>query len=61
MEFSVDLIKTFEWNDQAFERLVLPPTQKALIKSLVESHKADDGFDDFIEGQLSITFTTGNP
>lgn len=45
-------MKTFVWNDEAFERLVLPPKQKNLVKSLVESHKANaHDFDDFVEGK----------
>jgi len=52
VEFNVEAIKTFKWNDEAFERLVLPLTQKSLIKSLVESHQTERvQFDDFIEGK----------
>ncbi|KZV98726.1 P-loop containing nucleoside triphosphate hydrolase protein [Exidia glandulosa HHB12029] len=52
LEFNVEHVKTFKWNDEAFERLVLPPKQKNLVKSLVESHKANThNFDDFVEGK----------
>ena len=46
----MELVSTFEWNDDAFRNLVLPPLQKDLVRSIVESHSADRGFDDFIKG-----------
>lgn len=52
VEFDVDNVSTFEWNDEAFENLVLPAEQKDLIKSLAEAHTLDaSGFDDFIDGK----------
>ena len=38
MEFNVVDVRTFDWNDEAFENLVLPRNQKDLVKSLVEAH-----------------------
>ncbi|KAH7100152.1 P-loop containing nucleoside triphosphate hydrolase protein [Auriculariales sp. MPI-PUGE-AT-0066] len=51
LEFNVEHVKTFCWNDEAFERLVLPSGQKLLIKSLVESHRNDEANFDFVEGK----------
>ncbi|KAH7106087.1 P-loop containing nucleoside triphosphate hydrolase protein [Auriculariales sp. MPI-PUGE-AT-0066] len=52
LEFNVEHVKTFTWNDEAFERLVLPPAQKNLIRSLVDSHRNESiKFDDFVEGK----------
>ena len=52
--FNVDLLSAIEWQDDAFDQLVLPSSQKALIKGLVESHRGpneEDEFDDFIMGK----------
>jgi AAA+ superfamily predicted ATPase len=48
----VEYIQPVQWNVQAFDKLVLPPSQKQLIKALVESHQdSHSNFDDFIEGK----------
>jgi AAA+ superfamily predicted ATPase len=50
--FSVDLIRSVEFNTEAFEKLLLPPAQKRLLLALVENHISNgDGFDDLIEGK----------
>lgn len=52
MEFNVESVTTFEWSNEPFENLVLPPAQKMLVKSLVEIHSKDStGFDDFVKGK----------
>lgn len=52
--FSVNNISDIQWQVDAFDNLILPEAQKALIKALVESHRGpaeQGGFDDFIMGK----------
>ncbi|KAH6903410.1 P-loop containing nucleoside triphosphate hydrolase protein [Coprinopsis sp. MPI-PUGE-AT-0042] len=51
LEFNIDLIQDVEWNSEAFDNLVLPQGRKDLLRSLVESHHRELGFDDFIKGK----------
>lgn len=51
MEFDVDQISDVEWNEAAFDNLVLPADRKDLLRSLVEAHHRGLGFDDFIKGK----------
>jgi len=52
VQFAVELVQPPVWNDKAFDQLVLPATQKSLIRALVDSHVKDQrGFDDFIKGK----------
>ncbi|KAL1745950.1 P-loop containing nucleoside triphosphate hydrolase protein [Schizophyllum fasciatum] len=54
VEFFVDKLEPIEFNENAFEHLVLPPRQKNLVKALVESHmkeQEEGGFDDVIKGK----------
>ena len=51
MEFNVANIKPIVWNDEAFQGLVLAADRKNLLRSLVDAHNADLGFDDFIQGK----------
>ena len=53
LEFSVSGIKDIEWNDDAWDSLVLPGTEKDIIKALVSSHYSakKEGFDDVIQGK----------
>jgi hypothetical protein len=54
VEFYVDRLAPVEWNEGAFEHLVLPARQKSLVKALVESHMreaTEGGFDDVIKGK----------
>ena len=46
-------MRTFEWNDEPFSNLVLPPATKSLIKTLVQKHASSRGpeFDDFVHGK----------
>ena len=39
------------WNEEAFANLVLPDGRKTLLRSLVEAHNAELGFDDFVKGK----------
>lgn len=65
VEFSVDGVQTFTWNDEPFTNLVLPRDQKSLILSLVEAHTQgiSQGFDDFVrgKGQGLVVNLFGNP
>ncbi|KAI0816845.1 P-loop containing nucleoside triphosphate hydrolase protein [Trametes gibbosa] len=53
LEFIVERVERFEWNDEAFEQLVIPPAHKTVLKTLVESHNAGNSarFDDFVSGK----------
>lgn len=53
VQFNVNNVNTFEWNDEPFENLVLPSATKSLIKALVEKHVSPrgPGFDDFVHGK----------
>lgn len=51
MEFNVEKIQDVDWNQDAFENLVLPGDRKNLLQSLVEAHHKEIGFDDFIKGK----------
>ena len=51
MEFNIEHVQPIAWNDEAFANLVLPEDHKVLLRTLVEAHDAETGFDDFIEGK----------
>lgn len=53
LEFTVSGIDDIEWNEGAFDSLVLPDNQKSIVKALVESHtfSASRNIDDVIQGQ----------
>lgn len=51
VEYNVAAISEIQWNDEAFRNLVLPEGRKVMLKSLVEAHNADLGFDDFVKGK----------
>jgi ATP-dependent Lon protease len=54
VSFKVDSVTEIEWQDDAFDNLVLPASQKSLIQALVQSHKGpgeEGSFDDFIQGK----------
>jgi hypothetical protein len=52
-EFAVSDISDIQWNDEAFEKLVLPKDHKELVKAQVRSHKfhAAETIDDVIQGK----------
>ena len=50
--FNVDLIQPVDFNDDAFDQLVIDPQSKSLISSLVGVHENESlHFDDFIKGK----------
>ena len=52
VEMDIDKVDDFEWNEEAFANLVLPPAKKTLIQALVEAHAQKRiKFDDFIAGK----------
>ncbi|KAJ7451970.1 P-loop containing nucleoside triphosphate hydrolase protein [Mycena latifolia] len=51
LEFDVTKVMPVAWNDDAFANLVLPADRKTLLRSLVEAHHAEAGFDDFVKGK----------
>ncbi|KAL5340379.1 hypothetical protein BJX70DRAFT_361608 [Aspergillus crustosus] len=53
LEFSISGISDIDWNEDAFESLVLPGNQKSIVKALVESHTfcAAQNIDDVIQGK----------
>jgi hypothetical protein len=63
VEFNVEKILPIEWNTEAFENLVLPANRKELLRTLVEAHTRDLGFDDFVQGkgQGLVINLFGNP
>ena len=58
LEFTVSGINEIEWNEGAFESLVLPNNQKAIVKALVESHtfEASRNIDDVIQGMSTNSY-----
>ena len=56
LEFTVSGINDIEWNEGAFDSLVLPDNQKSIVKALVESHtfSASRNIDDVIQGQCIL-------
>ncbi|KAI0708424.1 P-loop containing nucleoside triphosphate hydrolase protein [Earliella scabrosa] len=51
LEFNVQHITPIIWNPETFEGLVLPADRKTLLRSLIEAHDSDSGFDDFVRGK----------
>lgn len=53
LEFTVSGIQDVEWNEGAYDSLVLPENHKSIVKSLVTSHKfsAAKNIDDVISGK----------
>ena len=55
LEFTVDGVRDIEFNEFAFESLVLPEKQKGIVKALVESHTSENSerknIDDVIQGK----------
>jgi len=49
--FEIDGVKEVDFNEKAFESLVLPEEQKTTILSLVRAHTHDFDFDDIIKGK----------
>lgn len=61
----MDFVEPFQWNDEAYTNLVIPPEQKVLLTTLVEAHNSSPAakFDDFVEGKgLGLVINLfGNP
>ncbi|OJJ41872.1 hypothetical protein ASPWEDRAFT_48338 [Aspergillus wentii DTO 134E9] len=53
LEFSISGVSEIDWNEKAFDSLVLPDNQKSIVKALVESHtfRAAQNIDDVIQGK----------
>ncbi|KAF2722916.1 hypothetical protein K431DRAFT_283425 [Polychaeton citri CBS 116435] len=53
LEFTLSGVHEIEWNEDAFESLVLPTDKKSVVKALVESHKfnAARTIDDVVQGK----------
>ncbi|KAG6830282.1 hypothetical protein H0H92_001548 [Tricholoma furcatifolium] len=51
LEFDIEKVGPVKWNEDAFANLVLPSDRKDLLRSLVEAHHRELGFDDFIKGK----------
>ncbi|WDK21167.1 ATPase [Colletotrichum graminicola] len=53
LEFTVSGIDEIQWNDSAYDSLVLESKPKDIVKALVESHKyhAAESIDDVIQGK----------
>ncbi|KAH6642222.1 P-loop containing nucleoside triphosphate hydrolase protein [Boeremia exigua] len=60
----VDKVAEISWNEEAFERLVLPHDNKRLIKAFVQTQlNSEDAFDDVMsgKGQGIIMLLSGEP
>ncbi|KAI9069058.1 P-loop containing nucleoside triphosphate hydrolase protein [Trametes sanguinea] len=51
LELNVQHVKPIVWNEEAFDNLVLADDRKHLLRSLVDAHSVDLGFDDFVQGK----------
>lgn len=54
VEFPVNNVKEIQWNESAFDSLVLPDAQKDIVRALVETHthaKDNGTIDDVIAGK----------
>ena len=50
--FDISLVKDVEWNEEAFDRLVLPQDYKEIIWAFVDAKMSGlDNFDDVIRGK----------
>lgn len=50
--FSIDSVTEVEWNEGAFDQLVLPHDYKTIVRAFVEAQMSSaSGFDDIIRGK----------
>lgn len=58
LELTVSGINTIDWNEGAYDTLVLPENQKAIVKALVQSHtfEGSRNIDDVIQGMSCHRF-----
>lgn len=65
VEFDIEFVQPFEWNCEAYENLVIPSEQKAVLTTLVEAHTSGPAakIDDFVRGKgLGLVINLyGNP
>ncbi|KAK2461348.1 hypothetical protein APHAL10511_006633 [Amanita phalloides] len=63
LEFNIGLVAEVEWNDGAFQSLVLPAEKKSLLRSIVDAHHKGLGVDDFVKekGQGLVVNLSGPP
>jgi hypothetical protein len=64
LEFPLSGVRDIEWNDQAFDSLVLPSEHKWMVKGMVSSHKnhGTQTIDDVIQGKgRGIVFLLHGP
>ncbi|KAM6497590.1 P-loop containing nucleoside triphosphate hydrolase protein [Amanita muscaria] len=50
-EFNVDMVKDIQWNDEAFDKLVIPVEKKRLLQSVIDAHHKNIGVNDFVPGK----------
>lgn len=57
LELTVSGINNIDWNEGAYDSLVLPDNQKAIVKALVQSHtfEGSRNIDDVIQGKSNST------
>lgn len=55
LELTISGINAIDWNEGAYDSLVLPENQKAIVKALVQSHtfEGSRNIDDVIQGSCS--------
>ncbi|CDO77742.1 hypothetical protein BN946_scf184993.g5 [Trametes cinnabarina] len=51
LELNVQHVTPIVWNEEVFDNLVLADDRKHLLRSLVDAHSVDLGFDDFVKGK----------
>lgn len=62
--FAVSKISTVTWNTKAFEKLILAPEKRDIVRSLVESHGSNtEAFDDIVlgKGRGLVGLLSGGP
>ena len=53
LDFFLHLLGPPRWSKNAFDKLVLPPAQKDLIRALVATHAQESlGFDDIVKVRM---------
>lgn len=62
LELTVSGINNIDWNEGAYDSLVLPDNQKAIVKALVQSHtfEGSRNIDDVIQGSFALPFRTSS-
>lgn len=51
VEFNIQHVHPIDWNEEVFEKLVLPGNRRDLLESLVKAHGARPHFDDIVRGK----------